>query len=380
MKILFICEFFPTTKLGDFTGGVEARTFFIARELAKRHRVTIVCSFTPGSQREEKFSGFNIIRVGPRRAYTADVDPLRLLYLLAAVRHGLMINADLVEGSNFICHLIAYWIGKVKGIPVIAWMPDVWQGKWMPKFGSIFGLVGELIERYNLSHRNISYIAISQTVMRKLLKAAVPRTLISMIPCGVDYRWIQKIKVKKAKKPTICCISRLVRYKNLHIVIQALPMVLAKIPNAQIKIIGQGPEEKNLKSLAKTLQIEKHVYFLGHKPKYEDVIKLIKSSQVFAFPSNTEGFGMVTIEAMAGGVPFVIADTAVNREITKGRGGFFFATNNPGDFAQKIVSLFTSKRDPRLKKAGQTIAKRYNWTFIAKQTERLYLKVFRSNK
>lgn len=379
MRILLISEFFPTTTDGDFSGGVEAYTFFMARELAKRHKVTVLCSYTHGSKRIDHFCDFDILRVGPKRTYnSASVDPYRFLYTIAAINKGLTIDTDIIQGTNFVNQIIAYIVGKLKHIPIVAWTPDVWHGSWFANIGILAAVTGELIERFNLSHRDVSYIAISQTVAQKMEKSGVPKKLIRVIPCGIDLRWISQIKTKKEKRLTICVISRLVQYKNLHVLLEAVAFIKNTIPLIKLNIIGEGPEEKKLKQRAMDLGVEKHTLFFGHIKQYADVIGILKSAHIFSSPSTTEGYGIAIMEAMAAGTPFVVADTPVHREITGQNGGLFFQPDDSKDLAEKIIRLFIDKplyakaRRDGLRHAGQQ-----DWRSIAKQTETLYERICR---
>lgn len=372
MKILLISEFFPLTIHGDFTGGVEARTFFVARELAKRHQVTVLCSYT-GGKRHEKMAGFSVIRVGPRRRYTTNFDITRIFYAIAAIWIGRKINVDIVEGTNFINQIIAYAIGKLQKIPIVAWTPDVWKGQWIVNMGYISAITGTIIERYNLSHRDIRFIAISNSVAQKMTAVGVPQKLITIIPCGVDYQLINSIKTTKSKQPVITVVSRLVKYKSLDVLIRACALLTARSPRLTLRIIGQGPEEQNLRQLARRLKIEQNVYFVGFVSKHKSVVKKLKASHIFCLPSETEGFGIAIIEALGCGVPTVVADLPVNREITGGNGVLLFKPGNHHDLAKKLQMLLDDKkRYATLQKETKRQAKKYDWEKIAKQTEKLY--------
>ncbi len=372
MKILLISEFFPLTANGDFTGGVETRTFFIARELAKRHQVTVLCSYT-GGKRFEKMAGFSVVRVGPQRLHTTNLDITRIFYSIAAIWKGRKIKVDIVEGTNFINQIIAYAIGKLQKIPIVAWTPDVWRGHWIANMGYISAFAGTIVERYNLSHRDVHFIAISRTVADKIHAAGVPQNLITVIPCGVDYQLAKKIEVKKKAVPIITIVCRLVKYKSIDVLLRAFAVLAKNEQTYMLKIIGQGPEKKNLQKLAHQLKIKNRVYFIGFIQKHLDVLKELKESCIFCLPSETEGFGIATIEAMAVGLPVVVADLPVNREITGKNGAVFFKSADYHDLARKLqLILSNKKRYELLSKSAQRQAKKYDWKNIAKKTEKLY--------
>jgi glycosyltransferase involved in cell wall biosynthesis len=111
-----------------------------------------------------------------------------------------------------------------------------------------------------------------------------------------------------------------------------------------------------------------------------DLIKLLKSSTIFCLPSQVEGFGISTIEAAAAGVPYVVSDIDVFREITRnGQGGLLFDTNSISDLASKIQRLL---KDHSLyaKKVieGYKLAARYQWQDVAKATEKVYTSALNS--
>src|SRR3989344_1800188 len=147
MKILLVTEFFPVGKDLKFQGGVEARTFFVAKHLAKRHHVTIITSRVKGSQKSENMFGFQILRVGNQRDYVAATGNLiaRVKFTKDAISVGKNLPADIVEGSNFITHFIAKRIASYQKVPVIFWYPDVWVGSWLKNAG-MTGIFGEVLE------------------------------------------------------------------------------------------------------------------------------------------------------------------------------------------------------------------------------------------
>ena len=128
-----------------------------------------------------------------------------------------------------------------------------------------------------------------------------------------------------------------------------------------------------LKNLTKIMNLEKIINFHGFVPKHRDVIRLVKSSQIFCLPSAVEGFGIATIEAMASGVPVVVADTPSNQEVTQRKGALFFEPHNYRDLAQKIIYLLSHKNTyQRLTTQAVSAVKRYDWEIIYRQTEKLY--------
>ena len=379
MKILLVTEFFPTGRDLRFSGGVEARTYYVAKHLTKNHQVSVLASVSPGTKSREKLSNIDVFRVGPARNYSASVGHLisRIKFIKNAIEFGSGINADIVEGGNYISHFIAKSIAQRKKIPAVAWYPDVWLGDWI-KNATFYGVFGEILERYNLFRGFDAYIAISKKTQTLLSKYT--KTKVHLIYCGVDYQEFFK-RGNKFQKPVILCISRLASYKNIKTLVLAFANLSRSLPNIDLQIVGEGPEEKNLKNLVGNLKIKSKVKFHSNLPR-KDLIALIKSSYVFCLPSKVEGFGIVTIEAASAGIPYVNSNIPVHVEVTKrGMGGFLADPDSPIDFSNKLSKLLSNKQ-LYLRKSQQArqLSKIYDWSQIAYQTEQVYKNIFKFSK
>lgn len=369
MKILMVSEFFPLTQGLDFSGGVEARNYYVARELAKNHQVTVITSKLKGYPEKTILNGINVVGVGPERVYSATVGSLstRLKFIQSAISVSKTADADIVEGSNFITHFIAKRISKIKKIPVVAWYPDVWIGQWL-KISGVYGSFGEMLERYNLSSGFDAFIAISEQTAKKLRKFIKQK--IDVIYCGVDPLEFKR-GYKKRNKKTVICIGRLTEYKNQKVLIDAFSKLPEEI-NAELILVGNGPKKKELEKQVRKLKVNS-VSFYQDLPRRE-LVKLLKSSHVFVLPSLVEGFGIATIEGCAAGLPYVISNIEIHKEVTKnGQGGFLVDPDNSELFTKCLADLLTDKQLYSQKsQAALKLSQDYNWTKIAQQTEEVY--------
>jgi glycosyltransferase involved in cell wall biosynthesis len=378
MKILLLSEYFPSSENADVTGGVEARCFNVAKRLALKNKVKVITSWQKGLKRHDMFANIEVYRVGKNNPYNAH-SPVsstfsRLDYAKEAVKQGIKFSdADVVDGYSFIPYLATYEIGKKLKKPSVITYHETWVGDWIRNKGLVTGLPGELWERRVLSKKYDKIISVSEFTKRKLISKGVSSERIAVIPNGVDINKFAKVKVKKAEK-TICCISRLTPQKKVDDLINAVALVKKEIPTIKCRIIGKGPELENLKKLVQKLKIEKNIEFMGFVEKSDDVIKLLKSSNIFCLPSVLEGFGMVVIEAMASGVPYVCSDIAPLQEVTSsGKGGLLFKAEDYVELAAKIVKLLEDKKlySQKIKEASVHV-KKYDWNLITKEIEKTY--------
>jgi len=169
--------------------------------------------------------------------------------------------------------------------------------------------------------------------------------------------------------------GRMVERKGFRYLIEAMPHLLKEFPNIKLVLGGDGPERKNLEKLSVDLGVEDNVIFLGFISDKE-LPKFMKACSVFVLPSivdrkgDTEGLGLVLLEAMAcgtpvigtnvGGIPYIIKN-CVN--------GFLVEQKNPKQLAEKIVTLLKDEGSRRkIGKAGRKfVEENFSWETIAEK-------------
>ena len=135
-------------------------------------------------------------------------------------------------------------------------------------------------------------------------------------------------------------VSRLVREKQLDTLAAALRLMEAGGIAHRSVIVGDGPERA---SLERRLP---HAVFTGFL-EGEDIAEAYATSDIFVFPSETETFGNVTLEAMASGLPCVCADATGSRSlVVPGSTGYLAKPGQAQEFADHMATL---ARDPKLR-------------------------------
>lgn len=381
MNILLVTEYFPRSAACEVRGGVEARAFYLARELARRHSVRVICTREPGDPPQEDVAGVGVHRCGPPRPYgQAGLLDARAAFIHAAVKLGRQWPADIVDGFNFLAYVAAYHISRSRQIPRVATYHDVWLGEWIRHLGLVSGLAGEVVERYVLSKRWDRFIANSETTRQELLAARVRAPAIEVVYNGIALEEFADLNVPKFAEPTVCYVGRLVRYKRVDDLLHAVPKVRETLPALKVKIVGSGPEESRLQMLAKDLGLGRHVEFLGFVPKHRFALETMARSHVVCLPSAVEGFGMVVVEAMACGTPVVASALPPIREITReGQGALLFDCGNVPALAGGLIAALTNE-DLRARLAGQgrLLAREFDWKPLAAKVETIYQSVLRS--
>lgn len=100
-------------------------------------------------------------------------------------------------------------------------------------------------------------------------------------------------------------VGRLNIQKNQKFIVELLPAILERIPNAIFAIVGNGELRQEISNRAKNLGVQDHLILFGNRP---DVRKLLSSFDVFVMPSIYEGLPLALLEAQFNGLPCIVSD------------------------------------------------------------------------
>ena len=181
-----------------------------------------------------------------------------------------------------------------------------------------------------------------------------------------------------AERPTLLTIARLNdSYKGHDVLIRALALVRAKVPETQWIVIGDGPLRPGLEQLASSLSVADSIRFLGSLSD-EERDRWLRRADVFAMPSRLpgeglagEGFGIVYLEAAAHGKPVVAGNVAGALDaVADGESGLLVDPTDPHAVAAAITSLLLDRElARRLGRAGAERARSFAWPLIARRVE-----------
>jgi glycosyltransferase involved in cell wall biosynthesis len=172
--------------------------------------------------------------------------------------------------------------------------------------------------------------------------------------------------------PVVGMVARLDPIKDHETALRAFARFGARVPEARLRFVGDGPRRGGLERLANALELGDRVEFMGTRL---DVPEQIGSFDIFVYATTVgEGFGVVLAEAMAAGVPVVATDIGPCAEVLgEGSAGLLVPPHDPDALAEGIGALW---KDPelraRLSAAGLAVAReRYSAERAAQEFERL---------
>ncbi len=246
---------------------------------------------------------------------------------------------------------------------------EVWGDYWYQYLGKL-GLFGKIIERLTLGLTD-NIITISNKTKLDLRRIISSEKSV-IIPGGINFNQISKIQ-PSTEKSSVIFAGRFIKEKNVDVLIKSIDIVRNKFPNIKCMIIGEGPEEMNLKKLVSDLKIGDNIIFKGFLEDYDDIIGHMKSSKVFVLPSTREGFGIVVIEANACGIPVVVVDHEMNAAVDLIYDGVngFKTKLYPGDMADNIIKSLEINKENKEKCID--ISAKYDWNKIVDSLEKFYM-------
>lgn len=173
------------------------------------------------------------------------------------------------------------------------------------------------------------------------------------------------------EKPIVLFVGRLIEGKRPDIVIK----LAEYFPEVSFVIRGDGPLEKKLKEYRYSRDVSK-VIFLPNIP-FDDLKSLYASSDVFLFPSEYEPFGLVTVEAMASGLPVIAHDSGGSSEIVTKETGLLSKNNSVGELKECLSILLEDKslREDIGEKGRKRVKKKFDWDKISGEYADYYQKI-----
>ncbi len=198
-----------------------------------------------------------------------------------------------------------------------------------------------------------------------------PRRLRTITP-GIDWEMLQETPPEKENDYEGVFSGRLHQSKGIFELIDIWRLVVDKLPDSRLLILGGGNEriQREIKIKIEASGLQENIVLSGYH-NHPEVIKLLKSGQIFIFPSHEEGFGIAIAEAMACGLPIVAYDLPS------------YSVNFPGvikvvsegdtrAMAQEVLKLLTDKNTYRAcREKGWEFSRRLDWRIIAEVEKHL---------
>ena len=337
--------------------GAAYFTYRLATILAKRgHSVFVMC---PSRSFRNTVSNDNGVTVyGIRSIHLPVYQNFRVspLFISRNIRGVVKeISPDIVHIQNhFLIGKEALGAAKKLGVPVIGtnhFMPENlvhylhlprFAERWLRKFAW---------RQFVRVYEKLDFVTTpTKTAVALLVNAGLNKDVVP-ISCGIDLErfkptndgsYLKRRFAIPTDRPVLLYVGRLDKEKRIDAVLRALPNIL-RVTSAHLVLAGIGKEKQKLKELTEKLGIQKAVTFAGFVPD-EDLQNIYRTADLFVAAGIAELQSIVTMEAMASGLPVVAVNAMALPELVHdGENGYLFSDGNSQMLAEKVIAILSNQ-------------------------------------
>jgi glycosyltransferase involved in cell wall biosynthesis len=189
----------------------------------------------------------------------------------------------------------------------------------------------------------------SESTRRELIERGIRASKITLYPRGVDVRrfspkarngfFAQRFGV--TSEVTLLYVGRVSKEKNMDVLAEAYDRIYERHPGVHLVIVGDGPYLEEMRA-----RLCRHPCTFTGALAGDDLVRAYASADLFVFPSTTDTFGNVILEAQACGLPVVVTDQGGPREnMQPGQTGLVVSGNDPTALADALEHLIEHPQD-----------------------------------
>ncbi len=361
-------------------GGLSRHVFDLSRALVlEGHEVHVVTSYVAGYPDYEVNQGVHVHRVqGLQPEAESFFDWVGSLNI-AMTRHSIQLahklSFDIIHAHDWLVGVAAIAVKRAIEIPLLATIHATEHGR-------NDGIHTELQYEINQKEWELTYeadkVIVCSEYMRKEVQSifSLPENKLVVIPNGVDLALIQSHEMTSIRQDddvfTLFSVGRMVKEKGYQTVINAAAILKERKAKVRFVIAGKGPMLESYRAQVQERQLQSHVTFLGFISD-EERNDWLSHCDATIFPSLYEPFGIVALEGMAAGKVTIVSDTGGLAGIIRhGENGLKVI---PGDESSIVTQVLYAYNHPIIREELATqglreVKSTFNWSTIAKQTER----------
>jgi N-acetyl-alpha-D-glucosaminyl L-malate synthase BshA len=200
---------------------------------------------------------------------------------------------------------------------------------------------------------------------------------IHVIPNFVDHETYQPAPCQIVENPrpkgiTLVHVSNFRPVKRIEDLIYSMCIITKKEPNAQLILVGDGPERHRVERLIDRLDLRKNILVTGYR---SDVAAMMNCADALVLCSETENAPLTILEGMSCGLPIIATNVGgIPEQVQDGENGFLVPVKHPEEIAEAALKL---NADPKLTakmgaNARKTVMERYTKDIVLKQYVDVY--------
>ena len=345
----------------------------------------------------EFVDGFEFYRTPPVTGFSARIPILRELAQMRATTKRLesvarLVRPDVLHAHSPVLNAIpALRVGRRLGIPVVyevrAFWEDAATDHGTSKEGSLRYRATRALESFALRHAD-AVTTICEGLRGDIVKRGIAEDIVTVIPNAVDIESFSDspphddalaAKLGLTGRTVLGFIGSFYAYEGLHLLIEALPTILAKSPDVRVLLVGGGPQEPRLKALSHEKGVADKVIFAGRVP-HSTVGQYYGLIDVLVYPRiSIRLTELVTplkpLEAMAQRKMLIASDIGGHRELIRHREtGILFKAGDPDSLAEAALWTLENrdKWPDQLERARHFVEEERSWARSVANYERVY--------
>ncbi len=257
--------------------------------------------------------------------------------------------------------------------------------------GDVFPLKNGFLRWFGkVALRNAFYCTVNSNATKEAVAGVANIPNVDIVPMGVDLSAFSPSKKDDSIRKKHCVdgefiftVGRMAEKKGFKYLIDAMPRILEKLPKAKLVMIGDGPERQRLEEQAKKSGLEKSVVFAG-KVTHKELERWYPTADVFVLPSivtaegDTEGLGVVFLEAIASGTPIIGSNVGGIPDIIRhNETGLLVPQKDSSALSEAIIKVLTDKKlEQKLtKNAMDFVKERFTWDIVADRFAEMFRKM-----
>jgi len=383
LNILIVADIIPC----DREGGSGHVAWELSRNLAKRgHHVVVLTCGQPGLLGTQEKEGIEIWR------FQNDLFKCRKFFQELNNKY----HFDVVNFHHPFSALGVMPFFRKNEIPVVYIFYSPWPEEYLIRSedlrrGYLKEKIGIKLRKYlegKVLKKSERLIVLSKFMKERLKNwHSFPEEKISVIPGGVNLERFKPVNQREElrkklnlleDKFLLLTVRNLVSRMGLENLILAMSKLVNTYPDIFLVIGGRGYLEKKLKDLVIKLNLEQWISFAGYIPD-ELLPAYYQSADLFILPTKSlEGFGLITLEALACGTPVLATPVGGTVEILeKFDKSFLFRGTSPEDIAEGIKKFLEQKDEyPNLReKCRKFVEENYSWDKFTDGVEKIFYEV-----
>ncbi|TSC61342.1 MAG: group 1 glycosyl transferase [Parcubacteria group bacterium Gr01-1014_107] len=254
---------------------------------------------------------------------------------------------DLVVSQDpFFFGLTGYWLKrKYKVKLIVNFHGDFWGNKfWLRE--RLLNRLFLLLSFFVMPHCDAVRV-VSSSIKKKLVERGVAEEKIEVISTAINPKNFEKASSQEVSqirehyhgKKLVLFVGRLHQVKNLPFLIESFALVKRQLESSCLLVVGDGPEIEKLGLLAKRLNLEKDIFFLGPL-EHKKIVNFYHAACLLVLPSLSEGLPKVLIEGGLCGLPLLATEADWSKEIIKeGLNGYLVPLGDQKTFSLRMISL-----------------------------------------